>query len=219
MWEAHDEKDERGRPVSPLVTWGLFAAWLVHDAEELLTMPGWTERARPRLEKLLPSVPGESWDRLAVSRSHTAVAIGTVGAVVAAAAAAGARTGGRSGFYRSVLSAFGWHAVSHVAGSAATRGYTPGVVTAPTVVAPFSVWAWRELRKAGVPVGEVSWSSAALFPAVVAGAHGFATVVTRVLGRRSRKREGGNTGRGSTSARSGFHPGSAPADRVAARAV
>ncbi|ASR39081.1 hypothetical protein BAY61_07970 [Prauserella marina] len=169
------------------MTWGLFAAWLVHDAEELLTMPGWTERARPRLERLLPSVPGESWDRLAVSRSHTAIAIGTVGAVVAAASAAGARTGGHSGFYRSVLTAFGWHAASHLAGSVATRGYTPGVVTAPTVVAPFSVWAWRELRKAGVPAGGGSWSSAVSFPAVVAGAHGLATVVTRALGRRNRR--------------------------------
>jgi hypothetical protein len=30
-------------------------------------------------------------------------------------------------------------------------GYALGVVTAPVVAAPFSLWAWRRLRAAGVP--------------------------------------------------------------------
>ncbi len=72
-----------------------------------------------------------------------------MGTVMAAAAAAGARSGGRSGFYQAVLAGFGWHAVGHLAQAAAVGGYAPGVVTAPVIVAPFSVWAWRRLRAAG----------------------------------------------------------------------
>ena len=32
------------------------------------------------------------------------------------------------------------------------RRYTPGLVTTPLVVIPFSVWAWRRLRADGVPI-------------------------------------------------------------------
>ncbi|WP_425569479.1 HXXEE domain-containing protein [Nonomuraea salmonea] len=39
----------------------------------------------------------------------------------------------------------------HLAQAALFRGYTPGVVTAPLVVLPYAVWAWRRLRAAGVP--------------------------------------------------------------------
>lgn len=48
-------RDAGGR-VPTAVTWGLFAAWAVHDAEELVTMAGWSDRARPRLERNLPWV-------------------------------------------------------------------------------------------------------------------------------------------------------------------
>ena len=83
---------DAGRSAAQLprsVTWGLLAAWVVHDAEELCTMPGWVDRARPRLERTLPGVPVQTWHRLSVSRPHAAAAIGLVGAFVGAAAARG----------------------------------------------------------------------------------------------------------------------------------
>jgi hypothetical protein len=82
------------RSIAPLprsASWGLLAAWAVHDAEELWTMAGWADRARPRLERTLPGVPARSWDGLSVSRPHAAVAIGLVGAFVGVAAARGRR--------------------------------------------------------------------------------------------------------------------------------
>ena len=91
------------------------------------------------------------WERLGVAPAQAAVAVGLVGTVMAAAAAAGARSGGRSGLYQAVLAGFGWHAVGHLVQAVAMGGYAPGVVTAPVVVAPFSLWAWRRLRTAGVP--------------------------------------------------------------------
>ncbi|GAA3554291.1 hypothetical protein GCM10022419_038350 [Nonomuraea rosea] len=160
------------------VTWGLLAAWTVHDAEELATMAGWVRTARPRLESRYPRVP---WDRLEVSQRHVNVAIGLMGVAMAGASALGARTGGRSPVFQAALAGFGLHGVAHLAQSAATRGYTPGVVTAPVVVIPFSVWAWRRLRSAGVPVssGRSGWAAVAALPALLGGVHVLAHALTR----------------------------------------
>ncbi|WP_211370731.1 HXXEE domain-containing protein, partial [Nonomuraea turkmeniaca] len=59
--------------VPATVTWGLLAAWAVHDAEELATMARWVRAARPRLEERFPWIP---WERLEVSQQHVNVAIG-----------------------------------------------------------------------------------------------------------------------------------------------
>jgi len=47
------------------------------------------------------------------------------------------------------------------------------VVTAPVVVAPFSVWAWRRLRAAGVPadVGRSSAWAMVLLPVTLGAVH------------------------------------------------
>ncbi|MEU4573954.1 HXXEE domain-containing protein [Nonomuraea sp. NPDC023979] len=162
--------------VPATVTWGLLAAWMVHDAEELATMAGWARAARPRLEKRFPGVP---WERLEVSQRHVNVAIGLMGGVMAGASALGARTGGRSATFQTVLLGFGAHGVVHLAQAAATRGYTPGVVTSPLVVIPFSVWAWRRLKASGVPVagGAKSWAGLAAFPLLLGGVHAVAHAV------------------------------------------
>ncbi|TMR88990.1 HXXEE domain-containing protein [Nonomuraea basaltis] len=159
------------------MTWGLLAAWAVHDAEELATMARWARAARPRLEERFPQVP---WERLEVSQRHVTVAIGLMGGVMAGAAALGARTGGRSAVFQAALAGFGAHGVVHVAQAAVTRGYTPGVATAPVVVIPFSVWAWRRLRTAGVPVrsGRAGAAALAAFPLVLGGVHALAHALT-----------------------------------------
>ena len=181
-----EQVSESAGVVPAAATWGLLAAWAVHDLEELVAIPGWSRRARPRLRRALPWVPERVWDRLDVSPAHNAAAIGLMGVVVAAAAADGARTGGRSGFYQTVLLGFGAHAVVHVAQSAATRGYTPGAVTAPLVVVPFSLWAWSRLRAAGVPAARGGGPAAmAALPAALGAVHGLAALLTR--GRRGKE--------------------------------
>ena len=161
--------------VPAAVTWGLLAAWAVHDAEELATMAGWARRARPRLEERWPGVP---WERLEVSQRHVNVAIGLMGGVMAGAAALGARTGGRSAVFQAVLAGFGLHGAGHLAQAAVTRGYTPGAVTAPLVVIPYSVWAWRRLRAEGVPARAEPASLLAL-PLVLGAVHAAAHRITR----------------------------------------
>ncbi|NJP99012.1 HXXEE domain-containing protein [Streptomyces zingiberis] len=168
------EREAETGGVPPAVTWGLLAAFAVHDLEELATMPGWAAAEVDRLRRRHPKVPERVWATMSVTPGHAATAIGLMGLVVGAASADGARTGGRSPFFQTVLAGFGLHAVSHVAQSAALGRYTPGVVTAPLVVAPFSLWAWRELRRAGV-LQEVGTrnvvSGAMMFPLGILGVH------------------------------------------------
>ncbi|GAA1678032.1 HXXEE domain-containing protein [Kribbella yunnanensis] len=121
------------------VAWGLLGAWIIHDLEELATMPGWSQQ--PGLPKVVRT-----------SKAEAATAIGLTGLAMAAASAAGAASGGRSRFFQASLLGFGLHAGTHVAQSVALRRYTPGLVTTPLVVIPYSVWAWRRLKRSGVPI-------------------------------------------------------------------
>ena len=157
--------------VPAAATWGLLVAWAVHDAEELATTRGWADRARPRLEDRLPRVPPAVWDRLAAAEERMTVAVALMGVLVAAGAWDGVRTGGQGRYYGAALTAFGAHAFGHLAASAVTGGYTPGVVTAPTVVLPFWWWARRALRRAGVPPPPVTPAALALVPVSIGAAH------------------------------------------------
>jgi hypothetical protein len=169
--------------VGKSVTLGLFAAWLAHDLEEWFTIGPWSwQHARP--DRRWARWTGLRWLRTAVSDDHVHVGITIVGILVGTAAIAGDATGGRSRFFQGVLAAFGLHGFGHLALSAAFRGYTPGVATAPTVVIPYSVWAWRALARANVQrspgLSMVDAAIAAfLAPVVVAGIHTIAGALTR----------------------------------------
>ncbi|MFE9383798.1 HXXEE domain-containing protein [Streptomyces sp. NPDC007025] len=133
------------------VTLGLFAAWALHDAEEVAMVSRWTRTRVPELRERIPGVPEAVWERLeSLDGRRFATAVGVMGVIVAAAAADGHRTGGRSGFYQGALTGFGLHGFVHLAQAAAVRGYTPGSVTSPLLVIPFTAWARRRLRDAGV---------------------------------------------------------------------
>ncbi|MEW1601552.1 HXXEE domain-containing protein [Streptomyces sp. DH-12] len=170
----------RGEQVGGAVTWGLLGAWAVHDLEELATVPGWLRKNVPELRRRFPQVPEPVWRQAeTMGAAEFTAAVGVMGAVVGAASAAGRLSGGRSGFYQAALTGFGLHGVMHMAQAAAVRGYTPGSVTSPLVVLPFTLWARGRLRRAGV-----------LRPArprdAVAGlaAAGAATVASHVVARR-----------------------------------
>ncbi len=68
--------------------------------------------------------------------------------------------------------AFTAHGVTHLASSAALS-YTPGVVTVPLVIAPYSLWAWRTLLASGLRpdprelAGTVAAGAAVAFALVV----------------------------------------------------
>lgn len=125
-------------------------------------------------------LPGPVWLRQEVSPAHARTAISLMGLIILTASARGAETGGESPLFQSALVGFGAHGAGHLALSAAYRGYTPGVLTAPTVVIPYSLWAWRELGKAGVRRNAArAWlGSAVLLPASLAAVHYGAHLLT-----------------------------------------
>jgi hypothetical protein len=177
------------------VTWGLVAAWALHDVEEVLAIPRWLDRAGPRLRRRFPAVPESVWQRLAPDQTHTAVAIALMGGVVAAAAVAGDRTNGRSSFFQAALLGFGAHAVvPHLAGAVLTGGYTPGLATTPTVVVPFSGWAHRQLRRNGVERAPLPAAALLLVPLSIGGAQGGAGLILRLV-RAVRRTPGSSGGR------------------------
>jgi hypothetical protein len=73
-----------------------------------------------------------------------------MGLVMGTAAALGVRSEARSPVFRGVLLGFGLHGFGHLAMAAAARQYVSGLVTAPTMVIPFWLWARRELAKEGI---------------------------------------------------------------------
>lgn len=164
-------------------TWGLFLAWLLHDIEELITMPGWGGRNVTRLSSIYPSAPGWLWSRLDMSRSHVTVGITIMGGFMLVAAIDGVRSAGTSWFYQAVLIGFGLHGIGHLAMSVLARSYTPGVLTAPIIVVPFSLWAWRTLEQAGAVSAGTSnlFIALALLPTVILGVHALSTVILSTL--------------------------------------
>lgn len=168
------------RQLPRTVTWGLFLAWLVHDAEELVTIPRWLARAGPRLERL----PAGIRRHVAPDHAHTTLAIGFMGCLIAAAAYDGDRTGGRSPLFQAVLAGFGAHAVPHLGSAVVTGGYTPGLLTTPTVVVPYSAWASRQLRRAEVDKADIPSAAYALLPLTMAAAHLAAAGTLTALRRR-----------------------------------
>lgn len=176
-------RERREPPVSPAVPYGLLLAWAVHDLEEVLTFERWTRTAVPRLRERFPGVPGRVWQRLeSTDAQDFALAVAIVGVFMAAASAAGQASGGRSRYFQLMLAGFGLHAVGHVASAVGARGYTPGVITAPLVAAPFAVWAMRRLKAAGI------WEKlsardivpgTALAVAVFAGSHALGRALNR----------------------------------------
>jgi hypothetical protein len=168
--------------VTAAVTWGLLVAWLIHDLEEWATIPAWSRLTAERLVRRYPRFPGRILSVLRTTRLEATISIALVGVLIAAAAWVGASDAGRSGFFQVVLLAFGLHAVVHAAQSVLARGYTPGVITALIVVAPYSWWAWHRLDRAGVASsgGPASWALAiAAFPVAVIAARLLALAVGR----------------------------------------
>lgn len=159
----------RNTGVPVLATGGLFLAWALHDAEEWFTIGPWAR------ERGLP-----------VSDGLARTAIVVMGGIVAAAAVDGARSGGRSALYQAALLGFGAHGFTHLATSAAVRGYSPGVATVPVTVLPFWLWASRELSRAGVrrPARELGGAAAGTVAGAMALSYGVAALLQRAAERR-----------------------------------
>jgi len=166
-------------------------AFLAHDLEEVLTAGHWQRTGAAALRRRFPRAPQRLIDMAVPSPRQMTIAVGIVGLGVlsatgtalidlasareqaAAGGPAGARPAGEMRLFRLALAAFTAHGVTHLASSAGLRSYTPGVVTVPLVIAPYSLWAWRTLLASGLRLdprelaGTVAGGAAVAFPLVV----------------------------------------------------
>lgn len=167
---------------------GLFVTWAIHDAEEAGNLARSSGEVFARAPGWLP-IP-ERWRREGYSQAEVNVGLGLTAVIVGAASVAGARSGGRSVLFRTVLLGYGLHGFGHLAASAATRGYTAGVATAPLVVIPYWLWARRRLIGRGVaPESPAVVAAAALGTApMMVGT----MAVSRWLVERARSRSSGD---------------------------
>jgi hypothetical protein len=133
--------------------WMLPAAFVLHDAEELATMPAWAALHRSQIETLLATVGAAgAAAALPTTAAQVAVAMALMLAIfIVVTAGAWSRPTSRLWrmVYGGLLGAFFVHAFIHVAQSLAFGGYTPGVITAVLVVAPSSAIIYRSLAANG----------------------------------------------------------------------
>ena len=100
---------------------GLFVAWCINDAEELVTLADSSRLVAERAPAFLP-LP-EAFRRGGFSKKHTYHGIATMGVLVGTASLAGYVTHGRSPLFRGALVTFGAHGCTHVASALAASAW------------------------------------------------------------------------------------------------
>ena len=120
----------------------LFAAWLVHDAEEAFTFPATSRLLAERL----------GTQRVLVTAAQSKLAIALMGLLVGAACLRGAHTEGKSRLYRYVTAGLEAHVATHIVTSISLKSYTAGLVTAPLVMLPGARAARADIRRSGSPL-------------------------------------------------------------------
>ena len=164
------------RLASPTLYWTLPTLFLLHDAEELVTMPAWVAEHHEVLEAALSTL---GLERLAaalpVTTAQMAWAIAVIAViflVVTAGIVARPHSAAWRALYGGLLGVFLLHAGTHVAQTLWFGAYTPGVVTAVLLVAPGSLLLGRRLLRLGaiglVPSVVTSCAALPLFPLAAA---------------------------------------------------
>jgi hypothetical protein len=160
-------------------------AWALHDLEEVLTMGAWSGRTAERIRERFPWIPRPLVEAVDTTPAQAAVAVGVIGGIVTWSSVRALRARSvDTGLFLPALAAYTGHAFTHLAESAAAGGYTPGVITCPVVVLPYSAWAWRTLRHAGLAdrqrVLRAARRGMALTLPSILGAQGLARLLVKV---------------------------------------
>src|SRR5216684_3112775 len=107
MPTLRDSPCPSGRPAeqnlamgAKVVAAGLFAAWAIHDLEEIAGTRYWRRQVIPRLRARYPAVPEAVWRTGEVETIQMAIAVSLVGVPVAVASVRGVGTGGRSPLFQ-----------------------------------------------------------------------------------------------------------------------
>ena len=156
--------------------WLLPVTFVVHDAEELFTMPAWVTAHQVELRSALSRIGLDAYaGSLPTTFAQAAVAIALVLVaflVVTMGVWLRSDSFAWRTLYGGLLGAFLLHTLAHVAQALAFGGYTPGLVTALFVVAPVTIYLGISLLRRG---------ALDLGASAVAGVVGFVLFVPGVL--------------------------------------
>ena len=144
--------------------WLLPLAFVIHDGEEILTMPRWIAEHRPLLERIAHSgAPARRVvDNLPTTTAQVAVAVAVELAVLLFATvlfSRGPRPGPALYFYAAALGVFTAHSLTHLGQTLLLGAYTPGVVTAVLIVPAAGVYLYKRLFEAGLLSRRSAWLS------------------------------------------------------------
>lgn len=171
------------------VLWLLPAVFVVHDGEELLTMPGWVASHRRELDQLasLGGWAAEMVGSLPTSAAQFAVAVGVI-LLLLVTATAGASMTRRRGFwlyaYAAFLGVLFLHVFTHIAQAFLFGGYVPGLVGAVVAIIPAALYIYGRLFRAGLLTAKSAAATALLGLALFVPGVMLAHQVGRALGGR-----------------------------------
>jgi hypothetical protein len=133
--------------------WLLPLIFIIHDGEELLTMPGWIASHQQELARLaaMSDVAAEIIRSLPTNRSQVAIAIGFI-LLLFVLVTTGASLSGMRGFwlyaYAGLLGVLFLHVFTHIAQAILVGGYAPGVIGAVVAIIPSALYLYKRLFEA-----------------------------------------------------------------------
>lgn len=137
------------------VLWLLPVVFIIHDGEELFTMPGWAASHQRQLAQFgnLSETTAEMVRSLPSTRIQVAVAIGIILLLFVVVTAGASLSPGR-GFwlyaYASLLGVLFLHVFTHIAQAILIGGYVPGLIGAVAAIIPGALYIYQRLFAAKV---------------------------------------------------------------------
>jgi hypothetical protein len=144
---------DAGRKGLARVLWLLPIVFIIHDGEELFTMPGWVVSHRQTLDQLARTneIVAEMLRSLPTTTAQVAVAIGFI-LLLFVVVTAGASMSRKRGFwlyaYASLLGVLFLHVFTHIAQAILIGGYAPGVIGAVVAIIPGALYLYKRLFEA-----------------------------------------------------------------------
>lgn len=130
------------------VIWAFPVAFLIHDGEEVLTAERFWREHRDRLP-----LPGGITRRGKITTAAIGVGVGyefILVCLTSLLAARSRRPGRAMNLFTAALAVLFLNVFTHLGQTAWLRAYTPGVVTAPLVALPYTLYAFHRLFQAGL---------------------------------------------------------------------
>lgn len=142
-----------GRERLARTLWLLPIIFIIHDGEELFTMPSWVVRHQEKLDQIagMNEIAAEMVRSLPTTTAQAAIAIGFI-LLLFVVVTAGASISRERGFwlyaYASLPGVLFLHVFTHIAQVVLIGGYAPGVIGAVVAIIPGTLYLYKRLFEA-----------------------------------------------------------------------